>query len=96
VRKSNLDPLLAPALELERRPVIPARVGAAEIANSLLTQCERIASMAAIDGDPHSAAQLLNTAEALGACVINLLAYSRGVVPRVSNKPNVNLIVPNG
>jgi hypothetical protein len=90
-----LGPLLGPALELERLPVLPGRMRAQSIAESLTMQMESLAAMSASEPDPAAAGQLANTAEALAVCVINLVAYARGRVPQARrNAPN--LILPPG
>ena len=91
-----LDPLLAPALELEQRAVVPGRTWADVEAEVLTRVIERLAGKVAAESDTKSAGQLMNACEALGVITISLVAYARGVVPRVGEqKPNVNLILPS-
>jgi hypothetical protein len=91
----GLDPLLAPALKLTELPVIPARQPAEDVATLIVGALERLAPLVDLETDVESQAQLGHVLEALGACTISLLAYARGRVPKVSNKPNANIIVQN-
>lgn len=88
-----LDPLLAPALQMEQRPIIPVRTWADGAAGKLATVMEEISQHITTESDPRSCGQLMNVMEALGVISISLVAYSRGVVPQVgSRKPHVNII----
>lgn len=90
----NLDPLIAPALQLEQLPVIPGRKDMLDQAAALTTALERIGAKATIERDPQAALQLGNVANALSVLVISLVAYTRGRSPRVaSQKPNTNIIL---
>lgn len=90
-----LDPLLGPALQLDQRPIVPGRSWAATSAATLTAVLEEIGRRIPAEGDARSAGQLMNVAEALGVLTISLVAYSRGITPRVgSKKPNTNIIVP--
>jgi hypothetical protein len=86
----TLDPMLQPALQLEHLPVIPARMGVLQEADTLTGVLERLASRASIESDRQGAAQLMNAAEALSVIVVSLVAYSRGRVPQLSHrKPDI-------
>lgn len=95
MRGNRLDPLLGPAAEMERLPVKPERREADEIAARIMCDLERLALVMAGESNPVSAGQLRNTAEALAVCIINLMAYARGRIPRVAKKPDVSIITPN-
>lgn len=82
-----LDPLLAPALQMAERPVLPERREADRIAHALTDLAERIMAMAHGEGDAQSAQQLTNCAEAMAVTVISLTMYARGVVPAIRSKP---------
>jgi hypothetical protein len=93
-RNSTLEPLLAPALELDELPVLADRQDMQLEASNLVQSLERIAAKAQRERDPNAAGQLMNVAESLGVMVISLVAYTRGRVPRVkSKKPGTNIIV---
>ena len=93
-RRTTLDPLLGPALQLESLPVIPERYASVAEATKLTEVMERLGTMATEERDSKSAAQLMNTAEALAVCVVNLIAYSRGRVPKVSSRaPDTNILL---
>lgn len=90
----NLDPLLAPALQLEQLPVVLGRHDMLREAELLTGAIERVSEKAKAEADPTAAAQLANVANALSVMVISLVAYTRGRTPRVSSKkPNANIIV---
>lgn len=94
---STLDPLLSGALALEQLPILPGRSEALVQAEILTRAAERIAHMAADERDPAGSQQLLNTAEALCASVINLVAYARGRVPRLRHTaPEGTILLPPG
>lgn len=89
-KTTTLDPVLAPALQLEHLPVIPARMGVVQEADTLTGVLERLAARATVESDRDSATQLMNAAEALSVIVVSLVAYSRGRVPRISHrKPDI-------
>lgn len=89
-KTTTLDPVLAPALQLEALPVIPARAGVVMEADTLTGVLERLAARATIEADRNSAAQLMNAAEALSVIIVSLVAYTRGRVPQVSHrKPDI-------
>lgn len=95
-RGNTLDPMLAPAMAMAERPVMPSRRDMELEAHNLVESLERIGAKASTESDPRAAQQLLNIAEALGVMVISLTAYTRGLVPKVgSRQPGVNLIVPS-
>lgn len=91
--KGALDPLLQNALQMEGRPIIPGRAWANDEAAALTSMLERIAARAAGEPDRNSAGQLMNIAEAFGACAVSLVAYSRGVVPGLASKPDATIIL---
>lgn len=92
--KHTLDPILAPALQLEELPIVPARIGVAQEAETLTGVLERLHARSTIESDRESSQQLLNAAEALAVIVVSLVAYTRGRVPKLGNqKPNTNIIV---
>ena len=94
IRTAGLDPLLAPALEMESRPVVESRRLAAEQAGSLTNTLEMLGLQLASETDAASQQQLANICNALGVLIIGVVAYSRGLVPKVaSQKPNANIIV---
>lgn len=88
--KHTLDPMLAPALQLETLPIIPARMGVVQEADTLTGILERLHARASVEPDRESSQQLLNAAEALAVIVVSLVAYSRGRVPKLSHrKPDI-------
>ena len=92
MRPNALDPILAPALQMEDRPVVRARQFAQDEAAMLVKSLERIGLHLGGADDPHG--QLHHIAESLGVMVIALMAYARGLNPKVeSQKPNTNIIV---
>lgn len=93
-KPTTLDPILAPALQLEQLPVIPTRAGVVQEAEALTGVLERLHARATIESDRDSAQQLLNASEALSVIVVSLVAYTRGRVPKLSHrKPHANIIV---
>jgi anti-sigma factor ChrR (cupin superfamily) len=94
MRKTFLDPLLAGALDMERLPVVSNRADMVHTCEKL-TQCiESIGGKSMIEGDRDAQQQLANLGEALAACVISLIAYTRGKSPKVkSKKPNTTIIL---
>jgi formyltetrahydrofolate hydrolase len=89
MRKNFLDPILAGALEMERLPVQSNRADMVHTCEKLTVCIETISVKATIEGDPQAAQQLANIGESLAACVISLMAYTRGRSPKVaSKKPN--------
>lgn len=95
MRKTFLDPLLAGALEMERLPVQSNRADMVHTCEKL-TQCiESISTKATIEGDGQAAQQLANIGESLAACVISLMAYTRGRSPKVASKKPNTLIEVN-
>jgi predicted component of type VI protein secretion system len=93
MRKTFLDPLLAGALQMEQLPVVSSRADMVHTCEKL-TQCiESISGKCTIEPDREAAQQLANIGESLAACVISLMAYTRGRSPKVaSKKPNTTII----
>jgi predicted component of type VI protein secretion system len=89
MRKTFLDPLLAGALEMERLPVQSNRADMVHTCEKLAQCIESIGGKATFESDGEAAQQLANIGESLAACVISLMAYTRGRSPKVaSKKPN--------
>lgn len=87
-----LDPILAGALQMEERPVIPARQFAQDEALMLVNSLERLGLHMGDTADTHS--QLSHVCESLSVMIIALMAYARGLTPQVaSQKPNTNILL---
>jgi hypothetical protein len=89
-----LDPILGQALQMEQRPVRHDRQSTELEASNLMQSLERVGSQLERERDPMAMSQLKHICESLGVLIIGLMAYNRGLVPRVANKaPNTSVIV---
>lgn len=79
---------------MEQRAVRPERQLMQLEASNLMQSLERIGAQLERERDPMAMSQLKHICEAQGVLIISLMAYSRGLVPRVANKaPEANIIV---
>jgi len=91
-----LDPILGPAAELEKMAIVSGREWGQELAGHMTNAVDVLIERAGQERHPEVIAQLIHVAEALGVCAVSMIAYSRGKVPKVSQRPPPsNVVVPH-